>query len=258
LISGKLDRRRRALFWSTIASAAIHLIVLTLLFYAAMRLLTPRGSREVISQTRTVTITKAAVATPAPRRPVRPVRQHESSPATTPRREIARITAAPASPAPPVRRVEMPSKLERDEAGFAREVAQLNAQNNPRAIPTIDPGARESSSKSYAFQIPASARGDEHGNGFIFPTRSWSDNGHDCYYGRYEYTYPDGANESGDIVWPFCFDPSTDPFKEPPHPIPFPLPLLGFKLPSDTQLPPIEKQVYEQWAAGNAGVSVPK
>ncbi|MGA7355932.1 MAG: hypothetical protein WBW76_10925, partial [Candidatus Cybelea sp.] len=81
MISGKLDRRRRALFWSTIASAAIHLIVLTLLFYAVVRLLTPRGSREVISQTRTVTITKAAVATPAPRRPVRPVRQHESAPA---------------------------------------------------------------------------------------------------------------------------------------------------------------------------------
>jgi hypothetical protein len=258
LISGKLDRRRRALFWSAIASAAVHLIVLTLLFYAVARLLTPRGSREVISQTRIVTIAKAAVPTPPPRRPVRPVRQHESSPATTPRREIAKITAAPASPAPPVRRVVMPSKLERDEAGFAHEVAQLNAQNNPHAIPTIDPGARESSSKSYAFQIPASARGDEHGNGFIFPTRSWSDNGRNCYYGRYEYTYPDGANESGDIVWPFCFDPSVDPFKEPPHPIPFPLPLLGFKLPSDEQLPPIEKQVYDQWAAGSAGVSAPK
>jgi hypothetical protein len=258
LISGKIDRRRRALFWSTIASAAIHLIVLTLLFYAAVRLLTPRGSREVISQTRVVTITKAAAPTPAPQRQVRPVRQHQSAPATTPRHEIARVTAAPASPAPPVHRVEIPSKLERDEAGYAREVAQLNEQNNPHAIPTIDPAARESSSKSYAFQIPASAHGDEHGNGFIFPTRSWTDNGRNCYYGRYEFTYPDGANESGDIVWPFCFDPSADPFKEPPHPIPFPLPLVGFRLPSDTQLPPIEKQVYDEWAAGNAGISVPK
>jgi hypothetical protein len=259
LISGKLDRRRRALFWSTIASAAIHLILLTVLFYAVARLLIPRGSREVISQTRTVTITKAALPTPAPPRPVRRhIRQHASPPATTPRHEIARETAAPAPRAPRVPHIEMPSKLERDEAGFAREVAQLNAQNDPHAIPTIDPGARESSTKSYAFQIPSSMRGEEHGNGIITPTRSWSDNGHDCYYGRYEYTYPDGAMETGDIVWPFCFDPSSDPFKEPPHPIPFPLPLLGFRLPSDEQLPPIEKAVYEEWAAGNAGVSVPK
>jgi hypothetical protein len=262
LISGKLDRRRRALFWSTIASAAIHLIVLTLLFYAVVRLLIPRGSRETVSQTRTVTITKAAVptpaSTPAAPRHVRVVRQHQSAPATIPRHEIVRETAAPAPPAPHVHHVVVPSKLERDEAGFAREVAQLNEQNNPHAIPTIDPAARESSSKTYAFQIPASAHGDEHGNGFIFPTRSWHDNGRDCYYGRYEFTYPDGANESGDIVWPFCFDPSADPFKEPPHPIPFPLPLVGFRLSSDAELPPIEKQVYDEWAAGNAGTSVPK
>ena len=33
-----------------------------------------------------------------------------------------------------------------------------------------------------------------------------------------------------------------------PHPIPFPLPLPGYKLPPDTQLPPIEKSVYQQWA----------
>lgn len=258
MISGKLDRRRRALFWSTIASAAIHLIVLTLLFYAVVRLLIPRGSRETVSQTRTVTVTKSAVPTPAPPRHVRPVQQHPSAPATTPRHELVRETAAPAPPAPRIHHIPVPSKLERDEAGFAREVAQLNQQNNPHAIPTIDPASRESSSKSYAFQIPASARGDEHGNGFIFPTRSWRDNGRDCYYGRYEFTYPDGANESGDIVWPFCFDPSADPFKEPPHPIPFPLPLVGFRLASDAQLPPIEKQVYDEWAAGNAGVSVPK
>jgi hypothetical protein len=258
LISGKLDRRRRALFWSTIASAAIHIIVLTLLFYAVARLFVARGSREVVSQTRIMTVTKAALPTPAPQRPVRQLRQHESPPASTPRHEIVRVTAAPASPVPPVRHIEVPSKLERDEAGFAREVAQLNEQNNPHAIPTIDPAARESSSKSYAFQIPASAHGDEHGNGIITPTRSWSDNGRDCYYGRYEFTYPNGSMETGDIVWPFCFDPNADPFKEPPHPIPFPLPLLGFKLPSDVSLPPIEKEVYEEWEAANAGVSVPK
>ncbi len=258
MISGTSDRRRRALFWSTIASAAIHLIVLTLLFYAVARIIVPHGSREVVSQTHVVTIAKIAPPTPAARpRPVRHVRQRESAPATTPRHEIAKEVLSPASPEPPQRHVPVPSRLERDQAGFAREVAQLNRQNDPHAMPTIDPSARQSSSKSYAFQIPSSMRGDEHGNGIITPVRSWRDKGRDCYYGRYEFTYPDGAMESGDIVWPFCFDPGSDPFKEPPHPIPFPLPLLGFRLPADAQLPPIEKEVYQQWAAGNGGVSVP-
>jgi hypothetical protein len=255
LISGKLDGRRRALFWSTIASAAVHLIVLTLLFYAVARLFVTRGSREVVTQTNVVTIQKAAPPTPAPPRRARHVRQHESSPATTPRHELVKEVAAQASPEPP--RIRVPSPIERDAAGFAREVAQLNRQNDPHAIPTIDPASRQTTSKSYAFQIPSSMRGDEHGNGIITPTRSWRDDGRNCYYGRYEFTYPDGAMESGDIAWPFCFEPGSDPFREPPHPIPFPLPLLGFKLPPDAQLPPIEKQVYQEWAAGNRGVSVP-
>jgi len=256
LISGKLDRRRRALFWSTIASATIHLIVLTLVFYAAARLIIARGSREVVSERTFVTIRKA-VPTPAPPRVPTPVRQHESSPARTPRHELVKRVLAQASPEPPLHRIEVPSRLERDQAGFAREVAQLNAQNDPHAIPTIDPASRQSTSKSYAFQPPSSARGDEQGNGIITPVRSWHDQGRDCYYGRYEFTYPDGAMESGNILWPFCFDPGSDPFKEPPHPIPFPLPPVGFKLPGDAQLPPIEKMVYERWAAHNPDSSAP-
>ncbi len=166
-------------------------------------------------------------------------------------------TTAPAPHEPPPRRQTVPSKIERDEAGFAREVAQLNEQNDPHSIPTIDPASQESARKTYSFDIPSSLRGEEHGNGIITPIESWRRDGRDCYYGRYEFTYPDGAMESGNIVWPFCFDPVSDPFKEPPHPIPFPLPLVGFKLPPDAQLPPIEKAVYQQWAAANGTASTP-
>jgi hypothetical protein len=253
MISGKLDRRRRAFALSTVASAAIHLVVLTLLFAAVARLFVMRGEKELVSQTTLATIKKEVLNTPAPPpRRVRPVRQHQSAPATTPRREIVKETKLPAPPEvhhAPV----APSKIERDEAGFAREVAQLNEQNDPHAIPTIDPASRESPTKTYAFDVPSSLRGDEHGNGIITPTRSWQQGGLDCYYGRYEFTYPDGAVESGDIVWPFCFDPADDPFKQPPHPIPFPLPVVGFKLPPDAQMPPIEKQVYQQWATATGG-----
>ncbi|HZV76635.1 MAG TPA: hypothetical protein VFF63_02610 [Candidatus Babeliales bacterium] len=258
MISGNIDRRRRALFWSTIASAATHLIVLTLLSYAVARLFVARGEKEVVAQTTIVTIKKTVVPTPPPRRKATPVRQRESAPAVVPRRELARETPVPAPAQPPLPRPPVPSKLQRDEAGFAREVAQLNAQDDPHAVPTIDPASRESSTKTYAFDVPSSLRGDEHGNGIITPVRAWRDHGQDCYYGRYEYTYPDGATESGSILWPFCYDPGVDPFRQPPHTIPFPLPLIGFRLPADAQMPPIEKAVYEAWAADNAAGSPPQ
>jgi hypothetical protein len=249
LISGGTDRRRRALFWSTIASAAIHLLVLTTLFYAIARLFVPQGSREVVAQTSVVKIERRVVATPAPARAVRNVRRHEPAPAATPRRELAKQVAQ-APPQPP-RQPTLPSRLERDAAGFANEVARLNRQDDPHAIPTIDPASRGSATKSYQFDVASLSSGEEHGNGIITPTQSWRDGGLDCYYGRYEFTYPDGAMESGAIVWPFCFNPGSDPFKQGPHLMPFPLPLVGYRLPPDTQLPPIEKAVYEQWAAAN-------
>ncbi len=257
MISGTLDRRRRALFWSTLASAAIHLIVLTLLFYAVSRLLITRGSKELVSQTNVTTIERlvhprAAVAP----RPHRRIRRQESAPARVAPHELARAVATAASPEPP-QRPTVPSTIERDTAGYAKEVAKLNALDDPHAIPTIDPASQGSTMKSYAFNVPSSLRGSDEGNGIITPTQAWRDAGRDCYYGRYEFTYPDGAMESGNIVWPFCFDPGSDPFKEPPHPIPFPLPAPGWKLTSDEPMPPIEKSVYRQWASETGGSSAP-
>ena len=257
MISGTLDRRRRALFWSAIASAVIHLIILTLILHEIARLFVLKGEPEVVSQTSIVTIKKQALSTPSPPHEKHKVRERASAPAITPPHELVKETLQPAPPAPRRPSPSLPSKIERDEAGFSREVAQLNEANDPHAIPTIDPASRESATKSYAFNVPSSMRGDEHGNGIITPVQSWRENGRDCYYGRYEYTYPDGATESGNIVWAFCYDPGTDPFKLPPHPIPFPIPLAGFKLPADTDLPPIEKSVYEQWASANGGASTP-
>ena len=233
----------------------IHLVVLTLLFYAVTRIFVPRGAKEVVTETASVTISRERKSAPLPRHAVRIVSQRESAPAKTPRRELAKVVTFRA-PALPARRPTITSPLERDQAGFAHEVAQLNKQNDVHAIPTIDPGSQQSPTKEYGFAIPSSLRGEEHGNGIITPSRRWRDNGQDCYYGHYEFTYPDGAEESGDIVWPFCFDPDLDPFKEPPHSIPFPLPLPGYRLPPNTQLPPIEKSVYQQWAANN-GISAP-
>lgn len=245
------------MLWSAFASALIHLVVLTLLFYAIAHVIVSRGQKEVVSQTTVVTIQQNVQRRRAAVHRIHHARPRESAPAKTPPHELAREVASIHVPHEPQRRQSVPSKIERDEAGFAREVAQLNAQNDPHAIPTIDPTTQESRTKSYQFAIPSSLRGQDEGNGIITPVRWWHEAGLDCYYGRYEFTYPDGATEEGNIVWPFCFDPGSDPFKEPPHPIPFPLPLPGFKLPADAQLPPIEKSVYQQWAAHNGGGSMP-
>jgi hypothetical protein len=253
LISGPLDRRRRALFFSTLASAAFHLIFLAALFYAVAHVFIARGAREVVSQATIATIRRPPPPTPKPTPPhkhiTHPVHARQSAPAAAPYHELAKqIANAPPQPPPPRHRPTLQTRIERDANGYANEVAQLNKQDDPHSIPTIDPSSRGSSTKSYSFDVASLNSGDEHGNGIITPTQSWHAQGEDCYYGRYEFTYPDGAMETGNIVWPFCYDPGSDPFKLPPHPMPFPLPLPGFKLPADTQLPPIEKQVYDEWA----------
>jgi hypothetical protein len=245
------------LIWSALASVAVHAVLLTLLFWAVAHTFIPRGAKETVTAT-TITVQRPPPSTPAPtphRHPARVVVRHEAAPARVPPRELAKIVAIRA-PSLPRRPSTIPSKIERDQAGFAKEVAQLNKENDPHAIPTIDPGSQESATKDYAFTAPSSLRGDPHGNGIITPTRHWHDNGLDCYYARYEFTNPDGSEEYGDIVWPFCYDPGADPFNQPPHRIPFPFPRAGFKLPPDSLLPPQEKSVYEEWLT-DPGLSSP-
>jgi hypothetical protein len=259
LISGKSTRRGRALAWSTLISAVLHIVFLTLVFYAAARVFVPRGQREIISETRILTIRHEVPATPRPvamRRAAHSVQHHETAPAHVPLPELAKQVTTPATPAPPQRRTSVPSKIVRDEAGYAKEIARLNAEDDPHAIPTIEPDRREPSSKQYAFNIPASMRGAEHGNGVITPTSHWHDNGLNCYYGHYEFTYPDGGEEDADIPWPFCFEPARDPFRLPWHLMPLPLPMAGYKLPPGTQLAQQEKDTYYYWLE-NGGASAP-
>jgi hypothetical protein len=253
MISGTRDRRRRAMVWSAIVSAVLHVLVVSLLFYALARIvLTPEGSGEQVSETTAVSIEAPVKPKPAPKRherrkPVRP----PPPPAAPLRHELAK-EAIDAPPQPPERpRRIVVSSIQRDRESFANEVAQLNQRNDPHAIPTIDPASARSSSKAYSFDGARSNDGDAHGNGIITPLRSWQDRGLDCYYARYEYTYASGASEEGTIPWPVCFDPASDPFHEPPHPMPFPLPVAGYALPPGTEMPPLEKQVYEEWAASN-------
>lgn len=226
----------------------MHALVLSVLFTLLARAIVPEGRPESVSQITVASIEQIQPATT----PVRSTKRRVVIPrAAAALHELSKVMPR-ADPQPARTRVTVASGLERDRAQFAHEVAQLNKSDDPHAIPTIDPASQASTMKTYSFDVPASMRGDEHGNGLITPTRSWRDNGLDCYYGRYEFTYPDGAEESGAIAWPFCYQPGLDPFKEPPHPMPFPPPPVGYVLPPGTELPPIEKDFYEHWAAGGS------
>lgn len=252
LVRGTRNRHRRVLVWSAIVSAALHVVVLSLLFYAFARIvITPSSSGEQLTERTTISV-EAPIEPKVPPRPRalrKPARMLHLPPA---HHELAKQTAAAPAQPPPRPRAAALSPLQRDRTAFANEVAQLNRGNDPHAIPTIDPASAQAATKSYGFSAGRSNGNQQYGNGIITPTRSWQQDGLDCYYARYEYTYPNGASEEGTIVWPVCYNPGSDPFHQPPHPMAFPLPLAGYTLPPGTELPPLEKQAYEQWAASNA------
>lgn len=239
--------------WSAIVSALLHVAVLSLLFYAFTRMLTiSEGAGESVSEKTAISIEAPVKPKPVPKHHERRKPPKVPPPPAPARHELAK-EVPDATPQPPeVPRKIVVSSIQRDRTAFANEVAQLNQRNDPHAIPTIDPASAQSSSKSYSFDTSRSNNGDAHGNGIITPMRSWQEHGMDCYYARYEYTYPGGASEEGTIPWPVCFDPTSDPFHEPPHPMPFPLPRAGYTLPPGTDMPPLEKQVYDEWAAANS------
>lgn len=252
MISGTRDRRRRAIVLSTIVSATLHVAVLSLLFYALARIvMSSEGSGEQVSERTAISIEARAKPTPAPRRHVQRKPVRAAPPPAPAYHELAKEAPNAPAQAPQRPRRVVISSIQRDQTAFANEVAQLNRRNDPHAIPTIDPASAESASKSYAFDASRSGGGGDHGNGVITPVRGWRQGGLDCYYARYTYTYPSGASEEGTIVWPVCFDPASDPFHEPPHPMPFPLPQAGYTLPPGTQMPPLEKQAYDEWASTN-------
>ena len=246
------NRHRRTLAWSVLVSAVIHVVVLSLIFYALARMITSsQGASEQVSETTAISIDARIKPKPIPKpHERRPVRVAPPPPAPT-RHELAKI-AVDATPQPPERpHVTIVSSIQHDRLSFANEVAQLNAHNNPHVIATIDPASAQASSKSYAFEPSRAGDSDAHGDGIITPMRSWQEHGMDCYYARYEYTYASGASEEGRIPWPVCFDPASDPFHQPPHQMPFPLPLAGYTLPPGIYMPPLEKAIYEEWAASH-------
>jgi hypothetical protein len=255
MISGPLDRRWRRLAWSAIVAIVFNVLLLAELLHSATLLWgSKRGAAEIVHSKQLLTLEVRPETTPQPPaaqpkvQKIQQVAQAQIA-APPPLHELSREKpdASPQPPAPP-KPSTLESRISRDERDFASTVAKLNAANDPHAIATMDPATKGGSNKSYSFRVPGGHSSTE-GYGIITPSQSWHERGANCYYAHYEYTYPDGAEETGNIVWPVCYDPGADPFKEGRREMPFPLPIAGYRLPAGTDLPPIEKDVYSRWIA---------
>ena len=167
--------------------------------------------------------------------------------------EIARIvpSAAPQPSSAPRKQKQgsLAEQLAQQQVAFQRETQQLNAQHAPLSVATIDPAQRESATKTYKMNFSGSEELSGKGEGYLIPLQRWLDHGYHCYYGRYTWLYPTGGSEIGDIPWPFCFSPNSDPIARGIRQFPFPLPPPGYRLPAGTYLYPIEKDVYDAWLA---------
>jgi hypothetical protein len=180
----------------------------------------------------------------------KPQPEHTAQPKAQPT-ELARIDEhAPPQPRSAQKRQEgtLAEQLAQQQAAFAHEAQQLNAQNGPISIATIDPSQRESATKSYSINFSGIRGLEGKGEGYLDPLRRWrNDDGQNCYYGRYTWLYPAGGTEVANIPWAFCFYPSQDPIAHGIRQFPFPLPETGYRLPPGTYLAPIEKEVYQGW-----------
>jgi hypothetical protein len=139
-------------------------------------------------------------------------------------------------------------QLAQQQVAFQHEAQQLNSQRNPLSVATIDPAQRQSATKTYKMNFSGNEELAGRGEGFVFPLRRWIDNnGNHCYYVQYQWLYPTGGTEVGNVPWPFCYPPNGDLIARGLRQIPFNEPPPGYQLPAGTFLYPIEKDVYQAW-----------
>jgi hypothetical protein len=74
------------------------------------------------------------------------------------------------------------------------------------------------------------------GEGYIEPLKRWKADGYTYYYVHYQWLWPDGTFEEGDVPWPIRYRPGDDPFVRGDRLIPLPGPLPGYELPPNVQL----------------------
>lgn len=249
-LSVRSVRRARPLFWFTLLSAVLHVVVISLLATFLLRALFPVERKPQIIN---VAISSALriehrpvpqpVRQPTPAReqpktiaqqqqvqaPVRaePVRHHPSQ-----RRELSRP-----------QRPDLEARLAADNRAYQRTVAQLNAENNPLAG-DAQPSAAPAAPKRYTLDLSGKF-GKPHPEGVLYPLKRWIDGAYVYYYVRYTAEYADGSTEEGDVPWPIRFPVHADPFAHGIHEMPLPGPPDGYLAPEGIAMSPLVRNCYD-------------
>lgn len=248
-------RKGRALLWALILSIGVHAVLLPLILWLTLLDFTNEHNgtqRELIVSSTSVRIERRTVAQPRSLAQPQPRAANAQAPraaAASAPHELAR-SAPHASPQPstapkrPSTQSSLEQTLAQQQAQFAREAAQLHAQNNPLSVATAAPNA--GAPKQYHMDV-AGVQGTNPGEGYLFPVRTWRDGTNTCYYGRYLWEYPDGSSENAAIPWPFCYARGQDPIAAGLRHFPFPLPPSGYVAPPGTYLAPEVHKIYTLW-----------
>jgi hypothetical protein len=157
---------------------------------------------------------KSATASPQPRQ----IAYRPPAPNSLPQRKSPQLTR---------------EQIARMDQEFAKTIAQTRSLVNPLRV-NPDPAAAP---KRYRIQLAGVLGHLHHGQGIYYPIKGWRSGGFDYYYVAYEFTYPDGTLETGNVPWPIHFAPNDDPFVSPDvgmlQRTPLPPPPAGFVPPGD-------------------------
>lgn len=229
-------RRYRVLAIAIVLSVAIHFVVGPLLsrFHHAQP--SDNSSDFVVTST-SLRISRKTVPQPHPR----PQPHVRPQPRILPHRTIAQTIVAPKLLTTPQPRGVQPRAvpsidtitLEREQRQYEKTIAQAKADNNPLAVPSSTPAAYKRYTLSFA---GINSHLLHAGEGVLYPTKSWQQDGYDYYYVDYTVVFADGTHDEGHVPWPIRYRPGEDPFVRHYQHFPLPAPLPGYVLPQ-SELP---------------------
>ena len=249
-ISIRRTKRARPLFWYTLLSGMLHVLLLTAVARFFLSVVLPPNERQP-----TIVVSSSALRIERSARP-QPARQpSQSPPQPLPRPHAATQPQPTAQPPPPSRLAEhrepivkttasdrVAAQLQRDALAFAQTAARLSAKGSPLAgIAT--PAPMPASARRDSLDI-SGANGKPQPEGILYPLKRWTDGEYAYYYVRYLVHYDDGTIETGSVPWPIRFPLDEDPFAHGINHMPLPGPPASYVLPGDVPVTPLVRNCY--------------
>lgn len=143
----------------------------------------------------------------------------------------------------------MAQMLAREQSVYRREIAQLQAQNNPLSAATISPRPPSAFRRMY-INVSGIQSDNPVVEAIATPVRRWTDGGMNCYYAHIDVAFSDGAGESEVLPWALCYPPDRDVLGTSANgaliPVKYFAPMRGYALPPGTTLTPVEQFIYSE------------